>query len=94
MYCSFKACPWKALMILLCSIENGLNDSIEIKEKYNGFMILTAYAGVHRSNKVNEFNVIEGYEKSEELRENHYIPRNNLAGVKIIVKASVYKNPQ
>jgi hypothetical protein len=63
-------------------------------EDYSGFMIFVGYKGTHETTKEDEFTVIEGFEKLNGIYTNHYIPRNNLAGIPVSKKLSAYKNPE
>jgi nickel-dependent lactate racemase len=80
--------------LLFCTIENGLNDILEMKDDYSGFMVFVGYSGTHRTTKEDEFKVMKGFEKIINIFEHHYIPRNNLAGLPVIKKLSVHKNPE
>lgn len=91
--CSFPQCSFKSMIMLICTIENGLHDNITILKEYSGFMIFNGTSGTHRSTLRKEFKVMSGFMKVIGIYENHNIPRNNLAGIPIIKKYSCYKNP-
>jgi hypothetical protein len=92
--CSYKDCPWKVIIILLCCLKDGFNDNADMQNDYRGFLIFTGYSGNHRENKTDEFKVMPGYEDIVELPLNHSVPRNNLAGIVKVKKISFHKNPE
>lgn len=92
--CTLKKCPWKAVIILLGAIKNGLYDDVEIRDNYQGFVIFTGFTEKHKITTQNEFMIMPNFETIVELLENHNVPKYNLAAIVIKEKFSVHTNPE
>jgi hypothetical protein len=82
------------MIILLCGIENGLHDNLDILRDYQGFMIFSGSLHEHRKTKSSEHDIISDFESLSYIYEDHTVGNFNLAGIPVKKNDSVYKNPE
>jgi hypothetical protein len=83
----------RVFILLICGIDNGLYDNVEVMNNYAGFVIFKGFSKTHRTTIPGNVLLIPGFEELINVYEDHNGGKFNLVGLPVKKHISAHKDP-